>query len=196
MRGPDDVATEQGAVAPEHAASRRGGRLQILALLAVGLLIVLAVGIRLARNGAIVTDASPPNAIGMPGPDLPVRRINTLEEMPSGPAEHVEVAYFHRTYRCWSCTIAERLTRETLDTRFADRIERGEMNLVVEDTEAPANPALVSKYDAWGSRLYLGVTKAGTVYTCPVDDVWFYIDVEHKFTGFLARQIRAVYGES
>lgn len=196
MTVPDNGAAEQGAVAPERGAGRRGGRMQILALFAVGLLIVLAAGIRLARNGADVTGASSANGIGAPGPDLPVKRIKTPDEMPPGPAEHVEVAYFHRTHRCSGCINAERLTRETLDTHFADRIERGEMNLVVEDTEAPANPALVTRYDAWGSRLYLSVTKAGTVYTYPVDDVWFYVNEDHKFTGYLTKQIRAIYGES
>ncbi|NTV37861.1 MAG: Lrp/AsnC family transcriptional regulator, partial [Anaerolineales bacterium] len=56
-----------------------------------------------------------------------------------------------------------------------------------------ANPALVRRYDAWGSRLYLSVTKAGTVYTYPVDDIWFYVNEDHKFTGYLATQIRAIY---
>lgn len=177
-------------------------RARLAALLLVGVLGVFAVGVLVARSarapastGDAITATAPP-AVGTPGPELPIQRIAGRPELPAGPVEHVEVAYFHRTHRCSGCINAERLTRETLDTRFADRLRNGDLNLVVEDTEAPADPALVRRYEAWGSALYLSVAKGGTAYTWRVDDIWFYVNEDHKFVGVLADEIRAIYGES
>ena len=100
------------------------------------------------------------------------QRIEELSRLPAGQAEHVEVVYFHLTRRCEGCIEAERLTRKALDKYFANRLESGEISLVVADIQDPQNAALVQKYDAYGPSLYLGIRKGGTEYIWPFFDIW------------------------
>lgn len=202
MPEPETTVTDDATVTRAASAEPGMGRAGWATLLLVAVLVVCAIGIVGARRGRVPTStgdataATAPRAVGTPGPALPIQRIAGLAELPGGPVEHVEVAYFHRTHRCSGCINAERLTRETLDTRFAERMRNGDMNLVVEDTEAPADPALVGRYEAWGSALFLSVSKGGQVYTWRDDEIWFYVNEDHKFIGHLVKQIRAIYGEA
>ncbi len=120
--------------------------------------------------------------------------INDLDQLPPGQAEHVEVAYFHRTQRCASCIEAERLVRKTFDTYFTDQLESGEMSLVVADVQKPQNAALAEKYDALSSSLYLGIVKDGIEYTWLVSDIWFTRSDEARFMATLRDEINIAYG--
>ena len=120
--------------------------------------------------------------------------INDLDQLPPGQAEHVEVAYFHRTQRCAGCIEAERLIRKTFDTYFTDQLESGEISLAVTDIQNPQNAALAEKYDALSSTLYLGVVKDGIEYTCLVSDIWFAMKDEAEFMVVLRDKINTAYG--
>jgi len=120
--------------------------------------------------------------------------INDLDQLPPGQAEHVEVAYFHRTQRCAGCIEAERLIRKAFDTSFTDQLESGEISLVVADIQKPQNAALAEKYDALSSSLYLGVVKDGIEYTWLVSDIWLTLSDEAKFMALLRDKINTAYG--
>jgi hypothetical protein len=121
-----------------------------------------------------------------------VVRIAELSDLPPGPVEHIEVAYFHRTQRCHSCIEAERLTRLTLDTYFPDEVARGDISLLIADVEAADNTDLVLTYDAWTSSLFLGVTKDGTKYVYSVADMWLTIGEEARFVQSLRSKFNAI----
>ena len=121
------------------------------------------------------------------------QRIEDLSQLPFGQVEHVEVVYFHLTQRCSGCIEAERLTRKTLDTYFADRLKTGAMSLVVADIQNPQNAALVQKYDAYGPSLYLGIVKGGIEYIWPFYDIWLTSGDEVKFILSLRDKIVIVY---
>jgi hypothetical protein len=122
------------------------------------------------------------------------QQIEDLGQLPPGQAEHIEVAYFHRTHRCAGCTEAERLVRKTVDTYFADQLQSGKMSLVVADVQKKENAALVQKYNAWGSSLYFGIVKDETQYLWPVSDIWFALGDEPRFMALLRDKINIVYG--
>jgi len=126
--------------------------------------------------------------------DVPIQQIYDLEQLPPGQAEHIEVAYFHRTQRCAGCIEAERLIRKTFDTYFADRLKSGEMSLMVTDIQKPQNAVLAQKYDALSSCLYLGIVKDGIEYTWLVSDIWFALRDEAKFMVVLRDKINIAYG--
>ena len=123
-----------------------------------------------------------------------VQPINDLDLLPPGQAEHIEVAYFNRTKRCAGCIEAERLIRKTFDTYFTDRLESGEMSLVVADIQKLQNAALAEKYDALSSSLYLGIVKDGIEYTCLVGDIWFARGDEPRFMALLRDKINTASG--
>ena len=123
-----------------------------------------------------------------------IQPINDLEQLPPGQAQHVEVAYFHRTQRCAGCIEAERLIRKTFDTYFTDQLESGEISLAVTDIQDPQNAALAEKYDALSSTLYLGIVKDGIEYTWLVGDIWFTMGDEPRFMALLRDKINTAYG--
>ena len=169
------------------------GQTWLIAAIVLVALVVVSAGLWLigARPDQSATAAAANPATSS---DVPVQPINDLDQLPPGQAEHVEVAYFHRTQRCVSCTEAERLIRKTFDAYLTDRLESGEMSLVVADIQKPQNAALAQKYDAVSSTLYLGVVKDGIEYIWLVSDIWFAMRDEAKFMVVLRDKINAAYG--
>ncbi len=172
------------------------GHGRAIAAIGLGALLILAFGLWLggrSANRAHATTA-PLAAPTTASPARPIQRVNDVGQLPLGKAEHIEVAYFHRTQRCVSCQKAELLTRKTLDDHFAAELQRGEISLVTADVQKPENEALTRKYEASGSSLYLGVVKDGVEYILPVDDIWFLLDDEVKFAVMLRDKLNAVNG--
>ena len=169
------------------------GQTWLIAAIVLVALVVVSAGLWLigARPDQSATAAAANPATSS---DVPVQPINDLDQLPPGQAEHVEVAYFHRTQRCVSCTEAERLIRKTFDAYLTDRLESGEMSLVVADIQKPQNAALAQKYDAVSSTLYLGVVKDGIEYIWLVSDIWFAMRDEAKFMVVLRDKINTAYG--
>jgi len=161
------------------------GQTWLIAAIVLVALVVISAGLWLigARPGQSATAAV-----------SQFQRIKDLSQLPPGQVEHVEVAYFHRTHRCAGCIEAERLIRKTFDTYFTDQLESGEMSLVVADVQKQQNAALVQRYGAWGSSLYLGIIKDRIEYIWPVSDIWFALGDEPRFMALLRDKINIVYG--
>lgn len=122
----------------------------------------------------------------------PTKWVNEIGELPQGAVSHVDVVYFHRTQRCTSCLNAENFTRETLETHFADQLKNGWLSLRVLDMENEENAALVKKFDAAGSALYLSVLIQGTEYLCPNQDIWFFTTNKYLFADTLKKKLTAL----
>ena len=165
----------------------------LIAAIVLVALVVASVGLWLigARPDQSATVAAANSATSS---DVPIQQVYEPDQFPPGQAEHVEVAYFHRTQRCAGCIEAERLIRKTFDTYFTDQLESGEISLVVADIQNPQNAALAEKYDALSSSLYLGVVKGGIEYTWLVSDIWFAMRDEAKFMVVLRDKINTAYG--
>ncbi len=125
---------------------------------------------------------------------VPSQWINELAELPPGAVSHVDVVYFHRAERCTSCINAENYTRETLETHFASQLKSGWMSLRVLEMEKPENAAVVQKFDAAGSALYLSVVIQDTEYLCPNADIWFYTTNKYLFVETLKKKLMSLVG--
>ena len=134
------------------------------------------------------------------GTPLPAARstrwVNDFSELPKGTVSHVDVVYFHRTERCESCLNAENYTRETLDKYFADQLKSGRISLRVLDMEKPENAALVQKFDAAGSALYLSILIQGAEFLYPNPDIWFYTNNKYLFVDTLRKKLASLVGGS
>jgi len=171
-----------------RAATRpRSGNGQTWRIAAIVLVVLVALGAGLWLIGARPSQSAT-------APVSQVQPINDLAQLPPGQAEHIEAAYFHRTQRCAGCIEAERLIRKTFDTYFTDRLESGEISLVVADIQNPQNAVLAQKYDALSSSLYLGVVKDGIEYTWLVSDIWLTLSDEARFMALLRDKINTAYG--
>jgi hypothetical protein len=64
------------------------------------------------------------------------------------------------------------------------------------DMEKSENAALVKKFDAAGSALYLSVLIQGTEYLCPNSDIWFYTTNKYLFVDTLRKKLVSLVGGS
>ena len=98
-----------------------------------------------------------------------------------GPADRVDVVYFHRTQRCYVCYYAEEKTRYTLETYFADEMASGRVVFKVLNVQDKENAAIVNKYGAYTLSLFINTIRGGTDHIEKVTDIWYLIGDDEAF---------------
>jgi predicted small lipoprotein YifL len=161
------------------------------------LLIILLVGMLCACGGT--TPEAPPSS-DTPStpvePDTPVTPDDSDtsqtpddSDMSPTPADKVEVVYFYRPQRCYSCVYAETATIYTLETYFADELASGKITFVALDVTAEENADTVEKYDAYSSSLFINTIVDGTDHIETVSEIWLVIGDDEAFTELVKSKI-------
>lgn len=101
----------------------------------------------------------------------------------------VEVVYFHRTNRCYSCTYAEDKVRYTLDTFYSDELADGELVFMTINVQDDANAAIIDKYGAYTSSLYMNKVVNGVEHIEPVTGIWFLVGNDQEFVDLVKSEI-------
>ena len=115
----------------------------------------------------------------------------------SGPADRVDVVYFHRTQRCPTCIHAEELTRYTLETYFVDELDSRKLTFQSIDVQDSENAAIAQKYGAYGSQLFINTIKDGTDHIEEATDLYVLIHDDNAFVTALKSKIeRSLSGET
>ncbi len=115
-------------------------------------------------------------ACGSSAPEVP-----STSGTSSAPADRVEVVYFHRAQRCYSCIYAEEGTRYTVETYFADELASGKVTFEMFNVGDKENAGIVNKYGAFGSSLFVNTIKDGTDHIEEVTDIWFVLGNNEAF---------------
>ena len=110
---------------------------------------------------------------------------------PNVPADRVDVVYFHREQRCYSCLYAETELRYTLETYFVDELASGKIVFQVISLEDTANAEIVRKYRASFSFLYMTSVIDGTEYIEPVTEIWQFIGDDSAFVQVVKDKVEA-----
>ena len=105
---------------------------------------------------------------------------NDSDTLPT-PADKVEVVYFYRPQRCHGCVYAEDTTRYTLETYFADELASGKITFATFNLGAEENAAIVEKYGAYTSSLFINTIIDGTEHIEEVTEIWFVLDDDEAF---------------
>jgi hypothetical protein len=109
----------------------------------------------------------------------------------TGPADRVDVVYFHRTRRCPTCLYAEEGTRYALETYFADELASGKVTFQVINVEDEANTDIVEKYnDASYLTLCINAVRNGTDHIEVVTDIWLVIGDDESFIEIVKGKIQ------
>lgn len=115
----------------------------------------------------------------------------------SGPADRVDVVYFHRTVRCYSCQYAEAGTNYTVETYFADEMASGKLTFQSVDVQDEANADIIEKYGAYGSQLFINTVKDGTDHIEQVTDIWYVLGNDEAFVEVVKNKIeKSLNGET
>ena len=115
----------------------------------------------------------------------------------SGPAERVDVVYFHRTQRCSTCIHAEELTRDTVETHFADELASGKLTFQSIDVQDSNKAAIVNRYGAYARQLFINTVKDGTDHIEQATDLYPLIFNDEAFVETLKSKIeKSLNGET
>lgn len=104
----------------------------------------------------------------------------TLQPSPGG-ADYVELVYFHRTQRCYSCQYAGDGTEYVVENYFADEVASGQLVFKLVDVQDKANASIVARYGAYGSSLFINDVVNGIDHIEPVTDIWYALGNNAKF---------------
>ena len=149
-------------------------RTRILWIVSPIVLIGLIVWLVLAYGASPATPPAPNNSTG-----------NS-----TSPADRVDVVYFHRTQRCYSCTYMEDAARYTLETYFADELASGKVTFQVFNVEDEQNADVVEKYQSSYLSLYINTVKDGTDHIELVTDLYTLIGNDEAFAETLKSKIQ------
>lgn len=101
----------------------------------------------------------------------------------------VEVVYFHRAQRCSGCIHAQDMTEYTLNMYFADELENGEIVFVALNLQDANNSAMVQKYGAYTSSLFLNDVEGGADSIEELTDIWFVLSDDEGFVDIVKTAI-------
>ena len=109
-------------------------------------------------------------------------------------ADRVDVVYFHRTQRCASCLWAGEATAWTINAYFADDLASGRVTFREVDVQNSENGAIVSKYRATGSSLFLNQVAGGEDHITQVSDVFVFTGNRDQFAEMLRSRVNKALG--
>jgi len=121
-----------------------------------------------------------------PSPQTPPVSNNS-----SGSADRVDVVYFHRTQRCYTCLYAEEQTRYTVETFFTDELASGKVTFQSINVQDEANADIVEKYNnASYLTLCINTVRDGTDHIEEVTDIWLVIGNDEAFIEIVKNKIK------
>jgi uncharacterized protein YbaA (DUF1428 family) len=110
-------------------------------------------------------------------------------DTPPTPTDKVEVVYFYRAQRCTGCVYAENGTRYTLETYFADELASGKITFATFNVEAEENTAIVEKYEAYTSSLFINTIIDGIDHIEQVTEIWSVLGDDEAFIEVVRNKI-------
>jgi hypothetical protein len=115
----------------------------------------------------------------------------------SGPADKVEVVYFHRPHRCEACIFAEQRVGYIVKTFFGAELQSSKLTFEVYDLGDKNSAATASKYGAIGTQLSINAIEDGVDHIRYIQEIWYWgcIDNESVFDETVKNIIqKALYG--
>jgi hypothetical protein len=112
---------------------------------------------------------------------VPSENTNGQPTVTPSAQDVVEVVYFHRAQRCAGCIHAQDTTEYTLNTYFADELENGEIVFMALNLQDANNSAMVQKFGAYTSSLFLNDVEGGADSIEELTDIWFVLWDDEEF---------------
>ncbi len=110
-------------------------------------------------------------------------------------ADKIEVYYFHRTQRCYSCVTLGQYIKETIEQKFSEETRNNIINFREINVDLPENKNLVIKFQASGSSLFINAIKNGQDNISQDTNVWRLLNNKSQFKNYLANKINSFLGK-
>ena len=125
----------------------------------------------------------------VPSPTAPGPHTTPKLEPSAGGDDYVELVYFHRTKRCYSCQYAGDMTRYVVETYFADETADGRLLFKELNVQDSSNAAMIDRYGAYGSSLFVNAVIDGEDHIRHVAAIWYHIGDDDEFVSVLRAEI-------
>lgn len=123
-----------------------------------------------------------------PTPAAPVAATTPADT--SLPENGVVVTYFTTDVRCPSCHKIEELTRQTVETRFAESLKDGTLVFRSINTDHPANKHFVDDYQLVSKTVIVSFREGGRETRFEnLQDVWLKLNDPDAFADYVAGAI-------
>lgn len=103
------------------------------------------------------------------------------------------VYYFHTNYRCHSCTMIEKLTKQAINTGFADQLKAGRVKFESVNVEEAGNEHFTEEYKLYTKSVILSDRKNGEEQSWKnCEKVWTLLRDEQKFVDYIQSEVKAL----
>jgi len=109
-------------------------------------------------------------------------------------AEKLEVYYFHRTARCYSCKTVGQYIREVIEQKYSEQLKNGVIDFRELNVELPENKEISKKYQASGSSLFINRIINNGDNIEQDTNVWRLLNNEIQFKNYLENKINFYLG--
>lgn len=106
-------------------------------------------------------------------------------------ADKIEVYYFYRTQRCYSCVTLGQYIKETIEQKFSEETRNNIIDFREINVDLPENKNLAIKFQASGSSLFINAIKNGQDNISQDTNVWRLLNNKAQFKNYLANKINS-----
>jgi hypothetical protein len=127
-----------------------------------------------ACSSSTAQPASPPNNPASPGVTAAPSDNSSaaVQDDSTVLPDRVDVVYFHQAQRCPTCLCFEERVRYVVGTYFQNELDSGRMTFGVYDISDRNNDAIVNKYGAVGSQLFINTVRGGNDNIKDIQEIW------------------------
>ncbi len=110
-------------------------------------------------------------------------------------ADKIEIYYFHRTQRCYSCNTLSQYVQETIEQKFSEEIKNGKIEFREINVDLPENKEVALKFQASGSSLFINTIRDKRDDINQDTDVWRLLSNKSQFENYLTNKINLLLGK-
>ncbi len=132
------------------------------------------------------------------GKNTMVANNQNLSDYPMSSAKRVsdklEVYYFHRTARCYSCKTIGQYVKETIEQKYNEQTSNGLIDFREINVDLAENKEIAKKFQASGSSLFINRIIDNEDNIEQDIDVWKLVNNEAQFKNYLENKLNSYLG--
>ena len=157
------------------------------------IVLISIIAILLLIGGIIILKSS--NRTGSTDTQTKINVSQSSVPMSVMQAEKIEVVHFHATEQCVSCITVGKYALETIKEKFPEQYASEKIVFKDINVELPENQAIVMKYQARGSSLFVNAIGGERDDISEDVTVWRLINDENQFVSYFENKLNTLLGK-
>ena len=160
-----------------------------IVLISILVLVVLVVGTLMIKG------SSSPSANKTEVPITETAITPASAPMSVVPADRIEVIHFHGTQQCVSCITVGKFALKTIQDKLPAEYASGKIVFKEINGELPENEAIVTKYQARGSSLFVNAIRGEKDEIAEDTTVWRLVNSEEQYLNYFEGKLKTLLGK-